>query len=229
MTEIVVRWSEPLPVADRYLRLLDELERGRFEAYRQEIDQRRFLTGRVLAKTLTAQRLGGEPESVRFDSTCADCGKPHGRPQVPGSDLVLSISHSGNLIGLAATDGVPVGLDVETSNRTADPSLVEYALSPEEQQAVAGLSDEERSAAFFVYWTRKEAVMKATGKGLKIPLQSITFSRYDAPAELVSAQDAALDPARTRLADLKAAEGHRAAVAALTTGALNVTEERWLP
>ncbi|RJQ87079.1 4'-phosphopantetheinyl transferase family protein [Amycolatopsis panacis] len=229
MTEIVVRWSAPLPVAERHLRLLDDIERGRFEAYRQEIDRRRFLTGRVLAKTLTAQRLGGEPESVRFDSTCEDCGKPHGRPRVPGADLVLSISHSGELIGLAATDGVPVGLDVETSNRKAEASLVEYALSPAEQQAVAGLSDEERAAAFFVYWTRKEAVMKATGKGLKIPLQSITFSRYDAPAELVASGDPALDPAGTRLADLKAAEGHRAAVAALTTEALTVTEEHWLP
>ncbi|WP_326566480.1 4'-phosphopantetheinyl transferase superfamily protein [Amycolatopsis rhabdoformis] len=229
MTQIVVRWSEPLAAEDRFLRLLDELERGRYDAYRLELDKRRFLTGRVLAKTLTAERLGVPVESVVFDATCEDCGKPHGRPRVPGSDLVLSISHSGQLVGVAATDGVAVGLDVETSSRKADKSLVEYALSPAEQQAVAGLSDTERSAAFFVYWTRKEAVMKATGKGLKIPLQSITFSAYDAPAELVSSGDTALDPARTRLADLKAAEGHRAAVAALTTEALDVTEEHWLP
>lgn len=228
VTEIVVRWSEPLPAEDRYLKLLDGLERGRYDAYRLEIDQRRFLTGRVLAKTLVAERLGGAAESVRFDATCDDCGKPHGRPRVPGSDLVLSISHSGNLIGLAVTDGVPVGLDVETASRKADASLVDYALSPAEREAVAGLSDEERSAAFFIYWTRKEAVMKATGKGLKIPLQSITFSRYDAPAELVASGDEALDPARTRLADLKAADGHRAAVAALTSDSLSVTEERWV-
>ena len=229
MTEILVRWSEPLPADERYLKLLDELERGRYDAYRLEIDQRRFLTGRTLAKTLVAERLGRPVESVRLDATCEDCGKPHGRPRVPDADLVLSISHSGNLIGLAAAEGVPVGLDVETSNRNADASLVDYALSPAEREAVAGLSDEARSAAFFVYWTRKEAVMKATGKGLKIPLQSITFSRYDAPAELVSSGDEALDPARTRLADLKAADGHRAAVAALTTERLNVTEEHWLP
>ncbi|QRP46835.1 4'-phosphopantetheinyl transferase superfamily protein [Amycolatopsis sp. FDAARGOS 1241] len=229
MTQILVRWSEPLPAQERFLRLLDELERVRYGSYRQELDRRRFLTGRVLAKTLTAARLGGSPESVVFDATCADCGKPHGRPTVPGSDLTLSISHSGNLVGVAATDGVPVGLDVETSSRKADRSLIEYALSPAEQAAVAELPEADRPAAFFVYWTRKEAVMKATGKGLKIPLQSITFSAHDAPAALVSSTDPALDPARTRLADLKAAEGHRAAVAALTTSELEVTEEHWLP
>lgn len=227
--EIVVRWSSPLPAEPRFLRLLDEVEQGRFEAYRQDADKRRFLTGRVLAKTVAADRLGVPLESIAFDATCEDCGKPHGRPRVPGADLTLSISHSGELIGVAATPSVPVGLDVETANRRADEGLIDYALSPAEAQHLAGLSGEEKAAAFFVYWTRKEAVMKATGKGLKIPLQSITFSRYDEPARLVTSGDPALDPARTRLADLKAADGYRAAIAVLTTDELSVTEEHWVP
>nr|ASV46758.1 4-phosphopantetheinyl transferase [uncultured bacterium] len=119
---------------------------------------------------------------------------------------------------------MPVGLDVETATRRADDSLIEYALSPAEQAAVSGLSAEQRTAAFFTYWTRKEAVMKATGKGLKIPLQSITFSGHDERARLVSSGDAALDPARTRLVDLKASDGYRAAVALLTDQEITVSE-----
>jgi 4'-phosphopantetheinyl transferase len=227
--EIVVRWSAPLPAEPRFLRLLDDVEQDRFGAYRQDADKRRFLTGRVLAKTVTAERLGIPLESVKFDATCDDCGKPHGRPRIPGADLTLSISHSGDLIGLAATPAVPVGLDVETANRKADEGLIEYALSPAESEHLTGLSGEEKARAFFVYWTRKEAVMKATGKGLKIPLQSITFSRYDEPARLITSGDPALDPARTSLADLKAADGYRAAIAVLTTDELSVTEEHWVP
>ncbi|WP_442874529.1 4'-phosphopantetheinyl transferase family protein [Amycolatopsis sp. NBC_00438] len=227
--EIVVRWSAPLPAEPRFLRLLDDVEQDRFGAYRQDADKRRFLTGRVLAKTVTAERLGVPLESVKFDATCDDCGKPHGRPRIPGADLTLSISHSGDLIGLAATPAVPVGLDVETANRKADEGLIEYALSPAEAEHLTGLSGEEKARAFFVYWTRKEAVMKATGKGLKIPLQSITFSRYDEPARLITSGDPALDPARTSLADLKAADGYRAAIAVLTTEELSVTEEHWVP
>ncbi|MFC4081646.1 4'-phosphopantetheinyl transferase family protein [Amycolatopsis samaneae] len=229
MMEIAVRWSRPLPNEERFLRLLDDVELGRHAAYRQEADKQRFLTGRMLAKTLAAERLGLDVEAVRFDATCEDCGKPHGRPRVPGSDLTLTISHSGDLIGVAATDGVPIGLDVETAGRRADESLIDYALTPAEQKAVSELTAEERSAAFFVYWTRKEAVMKATGKGLKIPLQSITFSGHDEPARLVSSAHPALDPARTRLADLTAAEGYRAAVAVLTTEDLQVSEHFWTP
>lgn len=227
--EIVVRWSPPLPAEQRYLHLLDEVEQGRFETYRQEADKRRFLTGRVLAKTVAAERLGLPVEAVAFDATCEDCGKPHGRPRVPGADLTLSISHSGELIGVAATPSVPVGLDVETATRRADEGLIEYALSPAETAHLAGLTGEEKAAAFFVYWTRKEAVMKATGKGLRIPLKNITFSRYDEPARLVASAEAALDPARTRLVDLKAADGYRAAIAVLTTDELSVTEEHWVP
>jgi 4'-phosphopantetheinyl transferase len=227
--EIVVRWSPPLPAEERFLRLLDDVEQGRFDAYRQDADKRRFLTGRVLAKTVAAERLGLAVEAVKFDATCEDCGKPHGRPRVPGADLTLSISHSGDLIGLAATPSVPVGLDVETTTRRSDERLIDYALSPAEAAHLTGLSDEEKAAAFFVYWTRKEAVMKATGKGLRIPLQSITFSRHDEPARLVESGDPALDPATTRLVDLKAADGYRAAIAVLTTDELSVTEEHWAP
>ncbi|MGW4520268.1 4'-phosphopantetheinyl transferase family protein [Amycolatopsis sp. NPDC004378] len=227
--EIVVRWSSPLPAEERFLRLLDDVEQGRFEAYRQDADKRRFLTGRVLAKTVAAERLGLAVESVKFDATCEDCGKPHGRPRVPGADLTLSISHSGELIGVAATPSVPVGLDVETAGRRADDGLIEYALSPAEAAHLTGLGAEEKAAAFFVYWTRKEAVMKATGRGLRIPLKSITFSRFDERPRLLASDDAALDPAKTRLADLKAADGYRAAIAVLTTEELSVTEELWAP
>ncbi len=224
MIECAVRWSPPLPAEPRFLALLDDVEHGRFSGYRQDIDKRRFLTGRVLAKTVTAERLGMAIDDVRFDATCDGCGKPHGRPRVPGAPLMLSISHSGELIGVAATAGTPVGLDVETATRKADDSLIEYALSPAEQVAVAGLAAEERATAFFTYWTRKEAVMKATGKGLRIPLQSITFSGYDEAARLVESGDPALDPAGTRLVDLKAADGYRAAVAVLTTDEISVSE-----
>ncbi|GAB3717747.1 4'-phosphopantetheinyl transferase superfamily protein [Amycolatopsis oliviviridis] len=225
MIECAVRWSPPLPAEPRFLALLDELEQGRYDSYRQDIDKRRFLTGRVLAKTVAAERLGLAVEAVKFDATCEDCGKPHGRPRVPGAPLMLSISHSGDLIGVAATAGTPVGLDVETATRRAEDSLMEYALTPAEQAAISGLLEAERATAFFTYWTRKEAVMKATGKGLKIPLQSITFSAYDEEARLVRSSHAALDPDRTRLADLKATEGYRAAVALITSDDISVTED----
>ncbi|RZQ63320.1 4'-phosphopantetheinyl transferase family protein [Amycolatopsis suaedae] len=223
-----VWWAEPLPATGEFLALLDEDETGRFGGYRQDADKRRFLTGRVLAKSVVAEILGTTPGSVRFDASCVDCGKPHGPPRVPGTDLTLSISHSGDRIGLAVDRGVPLGLDVEKANRNVD-SLVDYALNDSERATLTGLAGDELVRAFFVYWTRKEAVMKATGRGLKIPLQSITLSPHTEPARLLASADAALSPEGTRMADLDPGDGYRAALAALTTVDLTVTEKWWTP
>ncbi|WP_020670070.1 4'-phosphopantetheinyl transferase family protein [Amycolatopsis nigrescens] len=229
MIECAVWWATPLPNEASHLSLLDPLEQGRHGNYRQEIDQRRFLTGRVLAKTVVGELLGLAPGEVEFDATCADCGKPHGPPRVTGASVTFSISHSGDRIGLAMADGVPVGLDVETATRRADDSLISYALSEAEAAALAGLEPAAKSTAFFTYWTRKEALMKATGRGLKIPLQGITLSPPGEPARLLESTDPALDPANARLTDLDPGDGYRAAVALLTDAEPKVTERWWTP
>jgi 4'-phosphopantetheinyl transferase len=223
--ECGVWWALPLQAELRYLELLDAVEQGRYQAYRKEIDQRRFLTGRALAKTVVGELLGRAPAAVSFDATCDDCGKPHGRPKIDG--VRFSISHSGERVGLAVTEATPVGLDVETATRRADDSLISYALNENERRDIAGLDDAARAQAFFRYWTRKEALMKATGRGLKVPLQSITLSGPDERARLVDSTDASLDPATTQLADLDPGEGYRAAVAVLADDELKVTEQHW--
>ncbi|QWF81789.1 4'-phosphopantetheinyl transferase family protein [Amycolatopsis sp. CA-230715] len=226
MIECAIWWAEPLPNDPRYLEFLDEAERGRHTAYRMELDKRRFLTGRVLSKTIAGERLGRDPKSISFDATCTDCGKQHGPPSVPGSELKLSISHSGDRIGLAVTEATPVGLDVE-SRRKADDSLIEYTLTPPEVEAIHKVPASEKEMVFFQYWTRKEALMKATGKGLRIPPSAITLSGPGEPARLVHSTDAALDPARLRLIDLDPGEGYRAAVALITEDEVKVTEHPW--
>jgi 4'-phosphopantetheinyl transferase len=36
--DVVVWWSAPLAAEERFLGLLDEIEQGRYDAYRQELD-----------------------------------------------------------------------------------------------------------------------------------------------------------------------------------------------
>lgn len=219
-----VWWTRPLRSADEHVGTLDSDERARFDAYRQDDDRLRFLTGRVLARFAVARRLGTDPAEITFDATCPDCGKPHGRPRVVGAEgVALSLSHSGDRVGVAVTGGVPVGLDVETVTRRATDDLINYALNDTERAAIATLDPD----AFFTYWARKEALMKATGHGLKIPLRSITVSAPGVPARLVAASDAALDPATTTLLDADPGDGYRAAVAVLTGDPVRLTE-RWM-
>lgn len=220
-------WATPLPADDAWLALLTPVERTRFDAYRKAEDRDRFLTGRALARTVLGRRLGIAPADVELDATCPDCGRPHGKPRVPDSDLELSISHAGDRVGLAVSSGTPVGLDVEATTRNSGDDLLRYVLSDAEYTTVAALPEADRADVFFTYWARKEAVMKATGLGLKIPLKSVTLTPPgQQPAVVGSAHDA-VQPASTALVDLQCGPGYAAAVAALTPNGLAVTQQWW--
>jgi 4'-phosphopantetheinyl transferase len=64
------------------------------------------------------------------------------------------------------------------------------------------------------YWTRKEAVLKATGEGLRRPMTDVTVSPPSAAPELIAL--AGGPPPPCRLADVAAPAGYLAAAAVLT-------------
>jgi 4'-phosphopantetheinyl transferase len=82
----------------------------------------------------------------------------------------------------------PVGIDVEEIGQH-DPAELERlavdVLAPEEQAALAQLTDRDRVRGFLTYWTRKEALVKATGDGLSAPLDNVVVSRPSDPPRLL--------------------------------------------
>src|SRR5688500_383041 len=85
------------------------------------------------------------------------------------------MSHSGDLLLVAITQDRAIGVDVEYISAIADMKRIatRYFSAPEQ----AFLEDTvpiERG--FYVCWTRKEAYIKAIGKGLSVPLTSFDTS-----------------------------------------------------
>jgi 4'-phosphopantetheinyl transferase len=82
---------------------------------------------------------------------------------------------------------------VEDTSRIEDPlALARDVLAPEEIGALAHLSDDlQRRRAFHVFWTLKEAYLKARGIGLGLPLDSFAFALEEGGggAVLVRADD----------------------------------------
>lgn len=91
----------------------------------------------------------------------------HGKPYIKDSDTFFSISHSGDWAVCAVSDS-EVGCDIEKI-RPVDLKLARR-FSPEEFSAIMSADEENRLELFFRYWTLKESYMKATGLGLKLPL-----------------------------------------------------------
>lgn len=229
VVECTVWWTTPLTDVRRYGVLLSPLERERYDAFRLDADRHRFLTGRALAKIAIAGRLDLPATEIEFDASCTGCGNQHGPPRLAGTDLVFSIAHSGDRIGLALCRGGAIGLDVEATSRQLSDGTLSYTLNETELAAIAGWTASERADAFFVYWARKEALMKATGQGLRLPLRRITLTEPGSPPRLLAGTDATPAPERTRLADLHAGQGYVAALAALGTTELTVCEQWWDP
>ena len=155
---------------DEFVRDLDEVERGRLAAYLREADKARFLLGVTLVRRVLAQRFSLPAARVVLDRTCPACGKPHGKVRAAGVEL--SVTHSGDLVGIAVAER-PVGLDVEKVDLGVDVDAVaRVALTDAEMRELSGYDGVAKARAFTTYWTRKEAVVKATGEGLRGDLRA---------------------------------------------------------
>ena len=119
----------------------------------------------------------------------------------------FSLSHAGDLVGVAVRADGPVGLDVEQVRDVADlDALAEHVRSPAER--ARGDLD---AAGFFRAWTRKEALVKATGDGLTAPMTAITLAEDGPGVERWTGPGAPSGP--MWLHDLSPAPDHPAAVA----------------
>jgi 4'-phosphopantetheinyl transferase len=81
----------------------------------------------------------------------------------------FNLSHTRGLALVAVSAGTAVGIDVEQLRPLADAdALARRFLSPAEAGTVLEAAPAERNVAFLRTWTRKEAVLKASGHGLDI-------------------------------------------------------------
>jgi 4'-phosphopantetheinyl transferase len=216
-----VWWARVTDASPDQVVLLDQAERGRLAAYRREADHDRFLVGCALAKTVIGACTGRRPEEVSFDRACRQCGRPHGKPSVVGGGPDFSVAHSGGLIAVAlAAD--PVGVDVEQLDGRARPlggdgdpeALARLVLAEPERAALAQVEESARARAFLVAWTRKEAVAKATGDGLRAPFSQIVVAAAAGPPRVAS-WPYPQAPETVSVADLDAGPGYVAALAVL--------------
>jgi len=216
-----VWWARRTDASHRLAAVLDETERRRWVAYRRPEDRERFLVGCSLAKAALARYTGRAPADVRFDRTCVACGEPHGKPAVAGGGPGHSVAHSGDLIAVAVARA-PVGVDVEQAEGRrhllggdGDPeALGRMVLSAAEQAALAAVPAGGRARAFLVAWTRKEAVTKATGDGMRAAFSEVVVAA-DAGPPRVESWPYPRSPRDVSLLDLDVDAGYVAALAVI--------------
>lgn len=201
----LVRWLDARRLRPGDERLLSEAERRQVSrAVAPDVRQLR-LAARVLLRCVVAEAVGADVRDLVIERRCPTCGRGHGRPVLPGVGVEVSATHSGHVTGVALCASAPVGLDLECVDRFAGREFDAQLLGRGER--ATGAADRCR------YWTRKEAVAKATGDGIGVGLTDLLVS---APAETAALLHYPGCPGlRVALHDLDVIDGYRASVAVL--------------
>jgi 4'-phosphopantetheinyl transferase len=204
--------------ADDHVRDLADLERllspdERERASRMRRNPERWIVARSSLRRILGGCLGRDPREIEFRSGTND------KPVLAalGQDLQphFNLSHSGELVLIAVADAL-VGVDVEQLRNPRDlPALARHVLRADEMAEWETLAAARRTEGFLSVWTRKEAYLKARGRGLG-GLRSVSVNV--APDEHAVLIHDAEDPqavASWTLIDLPVDGGYRAALAVL--------------
>ena len=209
-------WAFPLDVEADRLRALERFvtskELDRANRYHFPLDRHRFLAARGQLRLLLSRYLENDPEALDF--SYGFYGKPGLSEQWAGTNLQFNLAHSDSLAVVAIADA-ECGIDVEQIRLLDDfDDLVARFFSPREKLGFKQLPAEEKPAAFFNLWTRKEAWLKAVGKGIGYALDRVEVSYLPrTPARLLALPEAAGPFSRWTLEAFEPAPGFAAALA----------------
>lgn len=203
-------FAGPAEPAQADLDILDDRERKRTARFYFGGDRVRYSACRAAMRCILGSYLSKTPRSLAFRE--AEGGKPELILDASDVPLRFNLSHSKTVALLAVATGTEVGVDVEDI-RPIEHGLAKRFFSAAELESMAALEGDAWLDAFYRCWTRKEAILKVEGVGMRIPLDSFDVSvRAEEPAALLQVRPEAKLTAHWRL--------HHLSPAHATTGAL---------
>ena len=167
-------WKVDLKLTDSdYQQLkeyLDPEEHKRLQRYTHQQAQQQFLATRGRLKQLLGGYLGIPAGAIQFE-----LGQ-HGKPRLGGTTiddgLVFNVSHSGALALIAISKNRALGIDVEKINSRHNlQGMAQRCFSKQELSRWNQLTEPRKTNQFYDYWCAKEALLKATGRGLALGMQ----------------------------------------------------------
>jgi 4'-phosphopantetheinyl transferase len=154
-----------LPVFETYVRRLPADQQVKNSRLRRWEDRHAHLYTRLqLMEGLAFWGLGDAGlDRMQYDG--------HGRPFMAGA-VDFNFSHTGGYALCAIGRNVRIGVDIERCSRV---DLDDYRSTMSDAQWADIVAAPEPLSTFFSYWARKEAVVKADGRAMGIPLATVSF------------------------------------------------------
>jgi 4'-phosphopantetheinyl transferase len=147
---------------------LSEAERARARRFHRVRDRERFIMAHAEMRRHLAVLAGTDASRLEFTAVA------NGKPVISGPDAArrwaFNLSHSGNFALLAAALETSLGVDIERKRSMTDLRQIAERFFSAAERRVLAEAEEPQTDVFFSIWTRKEAVIKALGHGLAMPL-----------------------------------------------------------
>jgi 4'-phosphopantetheinyl transferase len=160
-------------------------ERSKAERMRIDAPRKHYVAARAILRYIIAAYMHEKPESLEFQYGPND--KPALSSGFSNKGVTFNMSHSHGTALYGVALGREIGVDIEKIRQ--DMSIIDLAkrfFSSREFEELMSLPAEDQTLGFFNCWTRKEAYLKATGQGLKFPLDNFDVSLSPGkPAELL--------------------------------------------
>ena len=194
----------------------DELDRA--NRFYFEIDRQRFIAARGTLRSILSRYITTSPGHLRFYYN--QYGKPVLARDFSSHLLNFNLSHSGSMVLYAITRNMEIGIDVERVGSNFEyEEIAKRFFSVNEVAALRTIPTEKKLEAFYNCWTRKEAYIKAQGKGLSLPLDSFDVSLAPGdPPMLLLTRDEPQESALWTFLELLPGPGYIGALAVKGTG-----------
>lgn len=221
-----------------YRSILSDNERERNDRYIFEKDRRLGLISRALARWTLSQYRDIEPAAWEFVENrygrpelaatfSANSSLAGARKQLRSFSVVtgqcyqdaplrFNLTHTEGLVACAVTEACDTGVDAENVARRPFDwlTIAQRNFAPREVEQIQALPVQAQKAAFFEFWTLKEAYIKACGMGLSLPLDAFAFELQPGSRPSISFEPPLYeDPYAWQFASFSPTADHKLAVA----------------
>ena len=164
--------------------LLSAAEKERSERFKFYKHRKNYIASHGFLHTVLNYYVDTPANEIAFK--LGEQGKPSIIDEQNPDNIQFNLSHSGNLAILAICKNHQLGADIEHTDRKADwAGIARRFFTENEQQDFFQLDESKQEDAFYKVWTRKEAHMKTTGKGLSLSPTQFEVSIPPKPAAFI--------------------------------------------
>ncbi|MGD9488068.1 MAG: 4'-phosphopantetheinyl transferase superfamily protein [Calditrichaceae bacterium] len=206
-----VRLNIQIKVIEMLENLLSPDELDRANRFMFQKDRIHYIACRGQLRILLAQSTGMSPGKLQFGYNL------YGKPYLvsPVSGPYFNVSHSNNLALIAISGDSQIGVDIEFMRLNTEPlQIARNFFSQHEYRQLINLPQNQQKEAFYNCWTRKEAYIKACGKGLSIPLNEFDVTlKPGEPAKIIECRHDPSSVCDWQLDSLTVPHGYIAALA----------------